>query len=462
MQDHDHESPELARPTVDAVGSEDQPRVEGSPPPETGAPLAVAEQAGAERAGAERARAERAGAKRTRKPPVVSTPSPAPMAAASPPGDSASARVVWVSLFLMGVVLMRYAVPYMCEEVSHSIARGRQRAEYEVATQYLQQVSFDSLSKAYQMVSQRVVPSVVHINVDRPAGESRGDEHSFLFGSSRRSQDQGSGVILDEGGFIVTNAHVVEGGARIHVYLSDGRHVTGALVGTDMLTDLAVIKIDADKLIAAEWGDSDELQVGALVWAAGSPFGLQSSITQGILSAKNRAGFAGTMHQDFLQTDAAVNPGNSGGPLVDSHGRVVGINTAILGDSYQGISFAVPSTIAQDVYSRLRREGHVERGYLGVEMAPIDEDMQDRFGLDAAEGVLVVSTVGPDSPAYLAGIEAGDVITHFDAAKVLDPTQLARRVAATTVGTAVQVTVLRRGLPLELRVEIGRRPNVAQ
>src|SRR5262249_43832764 len=155
---------------------------------------------------------------------------------------------------------------------------------------------------------------------------------------------------------------------EIQVSLADGRRVVGTLVGVDRETDLALLKIKAEGLTATRWGDSDEMQTGALVWAVGSPFGLERSITSGILSAKNRRGATGTAYQDFLQTDAAVNPGNSGGPLVNSEGRVVGINTAIVGDSFQGISFAVPSNVARDVFERLKGDGLVRRGWLGVQL----------------------------------------------------------------------------------------------
>src|SRR5690606_6488902 len=152
------------------------------------------------------------------------------------------------------------------------------------------------------------------------------------------------------------------------------RRVTGEVVSMDPETDLAVIRVDAGNLIAADWGDSDRTDVGALVWAVGSPFGLERTITSGILSAKHRAGLAGTPYQDFLQTDAAVNPGNSGGPLVNAQGNVVGVNTAIVGDAYQGISFAVPSNVAREVYERLRGDGEVRRGWLGVALDSITED----------------------------------------------------------------------------------------
>lgn len=366
------------------------------------------------------------------------------------------ARIIWVLLFLIALMLMRYAVPFAVEEISRAVTRGRQRAEYEVATEYLNKVSFDSVSKAYQMVNHRVAPSVVHINARHSAAPAPRDEQAFMFGGRRPQQDQGSGVIIDPLGHIVTNRHVVLSGEDIRVTLSDGRQASAEIIGTDALTDLAVIRIPTEHLIPADWGDSNQLEVGALVWAAGSPFGLQSTVTAGILSAKNRAGFAGTPYQDFLQTDAAVNPGNSGGPLVNGAGEVIGINTAIIGESYQGISFAVPSSVARNVCDRLIQSGHVDRGYLGVEMAEISEELQIQYQLTTDEGALVVSVV-PGTPADRAGIEELDVIIRWNGEDVASPTDVSRVVARTPIGSKAAVTVLREGRPLVLQAAIGRR-----
>jgi serine protease Do len=228
-----------------------------------------------------------------------------------------------------------------------------------------------------------------------------------MFPSPRRreSSGQGSGVIVDAAGYIVTNYHVIRDATEIEVGLSDGRRLGAQLVGTDSATDLALLRIDADRLTSAEWGDSERLEVGSLVWAAGSPFGLQRTITFGIISAKNRAGVAGNAYQDFLQTDAAVNPGNSGGPLVDEQGRIVGINTAIVGEVYQGISFAVPSNVVREVYERLRLEGKFARGWLGVEMDEVTDELADRLGLHVPQGAYVVKLVDiiGSSPARSGG-----------------------------------------------------------
>jgi S1-C subfamily serine protease len=370
-------------------------------------------------------------------------------------------RAAWLMAIVVLMVGVRYFVPWFAEEVQYSITRGKERAQYEQASLAIfRNQPLAQISQAGQLVTKRIGPSVVHINVTSVNTASEENELlPFPFGR-RDMAGQGSGVIVDASGYILTNYHVVRGALEIDVGLSDGRRVGGQLIGYDEGTDIAVLKIDADELIAAQWGDSDRLEVGALVWAAGSPFGLQRTVTFGIVSAKHRAGMAGTAYQDFLQTDAAVNPGNSGGPLVDELGRVVGINAAIVGEAYQGVSFAVPSNVARDVYDRLRHDGRVARGWLGVEMDEVNEALADRLGLARALGVLVVNVVeiNGHSPAKYAGIEPGDVILTWNGEEVGNPTTLRRLVGRTQVGAAATV-VLRRGTDdLQLSVTVGERP----
>jgi serine protease Do len=247
------------------------------------------------------------------------------------------------------------------------------------------------------------------------------------------------------------------------VQLSDGRIGSASVIGVDPLTDIAVLKTEMNDLVALDWGDSNELQVGDLVWAVGSPFGLQKSITSGILSAKERRGITGSrVIQEFLQTDAAVNPGNSGGPLVNAAGKVIGINTAIIGPSYQGISFAVPSELAKASYEQLREHGYVLRGFLGVGPDVVPARVARRLGLDAGEGVLVTS-VQPSSPASDADIRQGDVILSWNDEGFGDPTLLSRAIAATPIGTEIPVKLIRltRNGPekLEVEVTVAARPD---
>jgi S1-C subfamily serine protease len=354
---------------------------------------------------------------------------------------------------------LRFFVPYFVEQIQFAATRGKQKAELEAAKEGLNSIDLDRLSLAFQYVAKRVAPSVVNINVLSVVDVGPRDDLSALFGPLRQErQGQGSGVIVDEKGYILTNFHVVRGAALIEVALSDGRVLTAQTIGDDRLTDLALLKVEASKLESVEWGDSSAVEVGALVWAVGSPYGLQHSITAGIISGKNRPGVSESVYYDFLQTDAAVNPGNSGGPLVDTHGRMVGINTAILGEAFQGISFAIPSNEARDVYERLRKAGRVERGWLGVALEDIDLAAAKQLGFQGEAGVLVAK-VTTRSPAETAGMRPGDIIVKWDKQPARNKTNLSRLVARTKVGTSAEVVVWRRGEQITLNVVVGQRPD---
>jgi S1-C subfamily serine protease len=386
----------------------------------------------------------------------------------APRSDAAEAariRLAWVKLlwllsFLAVLLGISYLVPHIAEQTQYAITRGRQRAEHEYALKNLGGTSLGQLSRAYQMVSQAVGPSVVHINTQGGQGDVLTRP---MFGPLPRMplEGQGSGCVVDPAGYILTNYHVVRDAREITVSLADGRRVSGKIVGYDQPTDLAVLKVDADKLIPAEWGDSEGVEVGALVWAVGSPFGLERTITSGILSAKHRAGLAGTPYQDFLQSDAAVNPGNSGGPLVNSEGQVIGINTAIVGDAYQGVSFAIPSSVAREVFERIRAEGLVRRGWLGVGLDEVTQDLADRVGLPDASGVHIIKVIDQEnggSPAAQAGIQNDDVIRKWNGAVVANPAALSTMVAGTAIGSRAKVVVFRDGQEITLEVVVGERP----
>lgn len=362
-------------------------------------------------------------------------------------------------MLLGGLVCVWLFGPALVERFEYAISRGRQRAEMEVASTGLANLGLDSLSKQYQMVSKRVGPSVVHINVTSNAPVAPGDELTWRY--RWETSGQGSGVIVDSGGFILTNYHVVQGAKAIQVSLSEGRKLQAEIVGRDPATDLAVLRVTANNLLAAEWGDSDRLDVGALVWAVGSPFGLQRSITCGILSAKNRAGVAGRVYQDLLQTDAAVNPGNSGGPLVDAQGRIIGINTAIMGESYQGISFAIPSSIAKRVYDRLKTDGRVDRGWVGVGLDDVSESTAQQLKLKSTSGARVVAVytdAASPSPAQQAGLQPDDVVVRWNGTAIRDAATLSLSVAQSEIGSTADAVVIRRGETLTVRVMVGRRP----
>jgi len=366
-------------------------------------------------------------------------------------------------VILVGIlIVLQYLAPYLLERYQYAMTRGRQRAEYDVATQALENLHLTGLSKASQLISQKVGPSVVHIDVSSLRSQPDPKELAQLYGPPiESSRGQGSGVIVDPQGYIVTNSHVVHAAAEIEVALNDGRVLPARIVGADAATDVAVLKISADGLIAAPWGDSEESEVGALVWAVGSPFGLQSSITLGIISAKHRGNLAGDVYQDFLQTDAAVNPGNSGGPLVDAQGRVIGINTAIVGDSYRGVSFAVPSSVAKVVYERLKANGRLARGWLGVQLDDVTEAAARRLGLPAATGAVVVMVVDDPhvpSPAKDSGLRMGDVVIRWNGKAVGKSADLIRMVAMTDIGSLAQVELIRSGQNLTLQVRVAERP----
>lgn len=271
----------------------------------------------------------------------------------------------------------------------------------------------------------------------------------------------GSGVILDSKGYIVTNNHVVENASQITVTLHDGREFAAKVVGTDPKTDLAVIKIDAENLSSLKWAEYEKLQVGDLVLAVGSPFGLTSSVTLGIISALGRGNVGIADYEDFIQTDAAINPGNSGGALVNLNGELIGINTAIFSRTggSEGIGFAIPSSIALDVVDGLIKAGKVVRGWMGIAIQEVTPALAKSFKLpEPRKGGVLVSDVNEKGPSASAGIKRGDVIIGFNDKEVRNVSQLRNMVARTAVGSSAKVKVLRDGKEELLTVRIGERP----
>jgi len=269
----------------------------------------------------------------------------------------------------------------------------------------------------------------------------------------------GSGVIIDSKGYIVTNNHVVAGADELEVILADGARFPASLVGTDPRTDLAVIRIEAGDtpLQAIRQGDASSLRVGQIVLAVGSPFALSSSVTQGIISFIGRTGVGLADYEDFIQTDAAINPGNSGGPLVDLKGEVVGINTAIVGERYQGVGFAIPSKLAQEVYSRLKAGEEVKRGWLGVNVQELTEPLAEQLKLSEVRGALVTE-LWRGSPADKAGIQPGDVVIEWNGKRVDTANDLRFLIAGSRVGSKVKVVLYRNGEKHELTVTVGEQP----
>ena len=283
---------------------------------------------------------------------------------------------------------------------------------------------------------------------------------------ARRGGGLGSGMIYRKDGLILTNAHVVQDAKTVTVTLSDGRKFKDAeVLGRDVRTDIAVVKIKATDLPVVQLGDSDEVKVGNWAIAVGNPFGLDHTLTVGVISAKSREidlAKNGETRTDYLQTDASINPGNSGGPLLDIYGRVIGINNAIYSESggNQGIGFAIPVNTARNIADQLSKNGKVRRGYLGVSIRNA-QDVSAGFGLDPnLKGVLVESIANPNTPGAKAGLKAGDVITKFNGEPVSKSTELQRAVGNSPVGSAVTVTVIRDGKPVQLKAVLEELPDV--
>ena len=267
----------------------------------------------------------------------------------------------------------------------------------------------------------------------------------------------GSGFIIDEEGFVVTNNHVIEDADQIKVKLNDQREFDAKIVGRDPNTDIALLKIESgDNLPVVKLGDSDALEVGQWVLAIGSPFGLEHTVTAGIVSAKGRVIGSGP-YDDFIQTDASINPGNSGGPLLNLKGEVIGINTAIIA-SGQGIGFAIPINLAKDIIVALKNEGEVTRGWLGVAIQDLSSDMAEYYGIENKEGVFVADVFEGD-PADQAGIQYKDIIVELNGEKIKTTRQLTSMIAKIPVGESVQVKILRDGKEKKVQVKVGKRPE---
>ncbi len=312
-------------------------------------------------------------------------------------------------------------------------------------------------------LAQSVSPAVVNIQTQRTLQGRRGSRHPLeeFFGlqpfrGPRAVPSLGTGFVIRKDGYIVTNNHVVEEVDRIEVHFANDEVLEARIIGRDPKTDLALIKVDPTfELTALPFGDSDAIRPGDWVVAIGNPFGLEHTITAGIVSAKHRRINRDDTRRfdDFIQTDAAINPGNSGGPLLNLQGEVVGINSAI-NPQANTIGFAVPINIAKEILPQLESQGRVSRGYLGVRIRPVDDDFQELLELPGKEGALVDS-VEPDSPAARAGIERYDVIVEFDGKEVANMEQLPKIVARTAVGSKVEVVVLREGKRKTFKVELA-------
>ena len=389
-----------------------------------------------------------------------------------------------IIIALLSVLNLTSVILFILPTDAHSAAPAiSEQAAASPAKTGISRESVDFLTKTGQAmaeIAQTARPAIVNISTVRT--EKVGDmplspflEDPFFrkfFGDQfrhperpkeRKSESLGSGVIVSSDGYILTNNHVIKNADTIKVLLSDKSEFTGKVIGSDPKTDVAVIKIDAKDLSTLPVGNSDNLKVGEIVLAIGSPYGLNQTITMGIVSAVGRANVGIADYEDFIQTDAAINPGNSGGALVNVKGELVGINTAIFSTTggYQGIGFAIPSNMVKVVMNSLIEKGKVIRGWLGVSIQEVTPELAQQFKLDKDRGTLVAGVV-EGSPAEKAGLQHGDVITEFGGKQVDEPYNLRNIVAGTQPGTEVEIKVIRDGEIKTLKLTIEELPTEEQ
>ncbi|MEO8269472.1 MAG: trypsin-like peptidase domain-containing protein [Aureliella sp.] len=319
-------------------------------------------------------------------------------------------------------------------------------------------ITLENISRASAQLTARAAPSVVRVESLFKGRSAPADDLETYFGSLP-PESIGSGFVVDGLGHVLTNYHVVRGADSVSIRDSDHLSSPALVVGYDSLTDLALLKIANLKLPPLILGDSKRLATGQLVWAIGSPHGLDQSVTMGIISSVDRPTLLDSPFQDFLQTDASINPGSSGGPLLDTRGEVIGINTATSGPNFSGIGFALPSHVAKQVLDHLRDHGEMPRGWIGVQLGAVTPARAAMAGLEKAAGAYVESLAsGGNSPAQQSGMRVADVCTMFEDQSVTGPLGLIRLIAGHTIGTTAKLTVMRNGQVLELTVTVQRRP----
>jgi S1-C subfamily serine protease len=378
-------------------------------------------------------------------------------------------RSAFIVGFIMVIAVMMTFVPRMAKHVAYSWNIGVERAKAEVARKFLNENP--GSDQRIAMVVKAVAPSVVGIRVITTRSM---EDYGFRRGrSDELDTDIGSGIIIDaQEGYILTNYHVIANALSILVYLSDGREIEAEVIGQDRLIDFAVLRIDADDLESILWGDSRQVTVGEQVVAIGSPYGLQQTVTSGIVSATERFPLMQTVQgarrstrlfpHEFLQTDAAINPGNSGGALVNMNGKLIGICTAILSaetGGNSGIGFAIPSFTAKRIYDEIVLHGEIKHGWIGVDLEPVTAFDARQMNQKKPMGALVRGLGRERSPARDAGIQRRDIILRWGETEIKDPLHLTHVITLTKPGTKETVEVFRGGELLTIEITVGERPT---
>ena len=346
-------------------------------------------------------------------------------------------------------------------EFSTSIPRSSAERLAEERTTLRPGRSLEAMDREFTELVDHVIPSVVSITTTSLPDREALVRQFFGLGRGGVTQNNkmGSGMIVSPEGHIVTNWHVIAGASQVTIQLNDGRSLPARLAGADQRSDIAVLKVDAEGLTPIAFGDSENVRVGQMVFAVGNPFGLQETVTQGIISAKGRRTTSEEANE-FFQTSTTINPGNSGGPLIDIHGRVIGINNFIISRSggSEGIGFAIPSNVARRVYQDIVQRGRVIHPWFGVVMRPLNDSLARQLGLRDTKGALVAATMA-GSPADKAGVLGGDVILSFNGHPIVDAKDLKKRVSETEIGSPVSMAVLRNGQPHDLSITMEEEPE---
>ncbi|MBV8487874.1 MAG: trypsin-like peptidase domain-containing protein [Planctomycetaceae bacterium] len=373
-----------------------------------------------------------------------------------------------VLFFLSVAALLVYGVPHLAERIGHAWEAGRARAATEALTKLEKAGIPNQASMLFRLAVTAVSPAVVNVQSQRLRQRLEGVPGlplgGNLGGPDVQGRELGSGVIIDKAkGYVVTNHHVIKDADRILVRLGPGEDVPARLVGADPKSDLAVLQVRGPLAAQAQWGDSDQLDIGDWVLAIGSPLGFDHSVTAGIISATERNGIRIADYESFIQTDAAINPGNSGGPLISLTGKVVGINTAIITQSggYEGIGLSIPSSLARRVVEGLIKDGKVIRGYLGVIIEPLDAETSRKLKLPNNHGARV-ARVQPGSPAAASGLKRGDVIVRLAERDIADPAELRLLTANQDVGAQVPLVFYRNGAAQTVKVTIAELPDAPE